>query len=162
MGGGFTIGGQRAHGILCGLWGISAQLSTLCLTSLPFSSSPSIYLLSPAGDGRTTMWTRLLFLFLRLRGASVGKGTWSCHWREGRHRQDRHPSHTSLPEPISCETEYIQPSTQWMCGRNALWYFPSHRGYRVTGTGLSCCSLLSLWSEHADLREFDKSEQQLS
>lgn len=89
-------------------------------------SPPSLYLLS----GRR----QVLVLLLRSGLPMWARGIRSCHWQEGRHRQEQTPYPISCsPGADSCETK--QPLAQWMLQLSTLGYFPSPGGYRVTGTG---------------------------
>lgn len=135
VGWGFTIRGWREDVILCGLMGdFSPAGYCLPLSPSPFSYPP-LHLLSPAGDQRIEMWRQALASFLPSQSCQCGKGG---HDHAIGEKADTlitdTPSHALCPEPHLMWNQ-IQPSTQWMQESHTLWYLPSHRGYRVTGTG---------------------------
>lgn len=128
----------------------------------PFLFSPSFYLPSLAGDGRTTVWKFFFpILFPPPQNLQCGKRDiimpldYAIPSVEGRHRQELtpHPIPCSL-NPNSGETEYTHPlsgcSATAHCGVSFSQERPSHKD-----KANSRCWLFLIWSQHADLGEVD-------
>lgn len=134
--------------ILCGLGGdFSSADCSLLLPPSPLSFSPSFYLPSLAGDGRTTVWRQFLFFFsiskLPMWGRGYNYGIGLCHSFCGRQTQagTDTSSHTLFPQPQP-KWNWIQSSTRWMLNHNTLWYFPPIGDTKLQGQTHSGCWLL--------------------